>query len=292
LKVNYRSMPLYLYSLLFVMLTACGSKAEQIAVDIPESIVETEVLVNPAGKTVAERFLPPKGYKRAVQSENSFGAYLQNFKLKPHGAQVHYYNGAVKPNDGIYDAVLDIDVGNRDLQQCADAVMRLRAEYLYGQERYDAIHFNFTSGFRANYNKWQQGYRINVKGNDCSWVKKAAPSTAYASFKDYLQVVFTYAGTWSLEKEMKAVSINDMQIGDVFIKGGSPGHAVIVVDMAVHEQTGEKLFLLAQSYMPAQEIQILKNPMNPNISPWYSPNFSGPLFTPEWTFQRSHLKRF
>jgi hypothetical protein len=292
LKYRHRPMPLYLYSLIFVMFTACGSKAEQVTDDIPESIAETEVLVNPEGKIIAERFLPPKGFNRAMQAENSFGAYLQNFKLKPHGAQVHYYNGTVKPNDGIYDAVLDIDVGNRDLQQCADAVMRLRAEYLFEQKRYDAIHFNFTSGFRANYNKWQQGYRINVKGNDCSWVKKAAPSTTYASFKDYLQVVFTYAGTLSLEKEMKAVSINDMQIGDVFIKGGSPGHAVIVVDMAVHEQTGEKLFLLAQSYMPAQEIQILKNPMNPGISPWYSTNFSGPLFTPEWTFQRSHLKRF
>lgn len=280
-------MPLYLYSFLFVMLTSCGSKAEQVEAAIPE-----EVLINPAGKTIAERFMPPKGYTRNKQPENSFGAYLQHFKLKPHGAKVHYYNGAVKPNDGIYDAVLDIDVGKRDLQQCADAVMRLRAEYLYGQEKYDAIHFNFTSGFRADYSKWRQGFRVNVKGNDCSWVKKAAPSKDYAAFKEYLWVVFTYAGTLSLEKEMKAVAMADLQIGDVFIKGGSPGHAVIVMDMALHEKTGEKLFLLAQSYMPAQEIQILKNPMNPAISPWYSTSFSGPLLTPEWTFQKSHLKRF
>jgi hypothetical protein len=285
-------MPLYLYSLLLLFLTACSSKAEQVTDNISGSINETEVVVNPAGKIIAERFLPPKGYSRATPPDNSFGSYLQHFRLKPHGAQVHYYNGAVKPNDGIYDAVLDIDVGNRDLQQCADAVMRLRAEYLYGQEKYDAIHFNFTSGFRADYSKWRQGYRVNVKGNDCSWVKKATPSTAYASFKDYLQVVFTYAGTLSLEKEMKAVPMADLQVGDVFIKGGSPGHAVIVMDMAVNNQTGEKLFLLAQSYMPAQEIQVLKNPMNPAISPWYSTSFTGPLFTPEWTFQRSHLRRF
>lgn len=285
-------MPLYLYSILFVWLTACGSKAEKVTAEIPEGRIESEVLVNPAGKTIAERFFPPRGYKREAQPNNSFGSYLQHFKLKSHGAKVHYYNGAVKPNDGIYDAVLDIDVGTRDLQQCADAIMRLRAEYLYEQKKYDAIHFNFTSGFQADYSKWQQGYRVHVKGNDCSWVKKATPSTAYASFKDYLQVVFTYAGTLSLEKEMQAVSIKDLQIGDVFIKGGSPGHAVIVMDMAIDEQTGEKLFLLAQSYMPAQEIQILKNPMNPGISPWYSTNFSGPLLTPEWPFQRSHLKRF
>lgn len=285
-------MPLYLYSILFVLLTGCGSKAEQVTAEIPEGIAETEVLVNPAGKTIAERFSPPKGFKRTVQPNNSFGVYLQHFKLKPHGAQVHYYNGAVKPNDNIYDAVLDIDVGKRDLQQCADAVMRLRAEYLYKQEKYDAIHFNFTSGFRADYSRWQQGYRVSVKGNTCTWVKKTAPSNTYDSFKNYLQMVFTYAGTLSLEKEMKAALMENMQVGDVFIKGGSPGHAVIVMDRAVNEQTGEKLFLLAQSYMPAQEIQILKNPMNPAISPWYSSKFSGPLITPEWTFQRSHLKRF
>ncbi|WP_188502047.1 DUF4846 domain-containing protein [Pontibacter amylolyticus] len=285
-------MPPYLYSFLFMILTACGSKAEQVTAEVSEGITETEVLVNPVGKTIAERFSPPNGYSRVMQSQNSYGAYLQHFKLKPHGAQVHYYNGEVKTNDGIYDAVLAIDVGNRDLQQCADAVMRLRAEYLYGQEQYDAIHFNFTSGFRADYSKWQQGYRVIVKGNNCSWVKKAAPSTAYASFKEYLQVVFAYAGTLSLEKEMKAVSMDDLQVGDVFIKGGSPGHAVIVMDVAVQEQTGEKLFLLAQSYMPAQEIHILKNPTNPGISPWYSTNFKGPLITPEWTFQKSHLKRF
>ncbi|WP_018480118.1 DUF4846 domain-containing protein [Pontibacter roseus] len=285
-------MPLYLFSILFVLLTACGSKAEKVTEEVPIGIAETDVLLNPAGKTVAERFLPPKGFKRVAQPESSFGAYLQNFNLKPHGAVVHYYNGAVKPNDGIYDAVLDIDVGKRDLQQCADAVMRLRAEYLFVQQRHDVIHFNFTSGFRADYSKWRQGYRVNVKGNTCTWVKKADASTSYASFKDYLQVVFTYAGTLSLEKEMMAVSMEDIQVGDVFIKGGSPGHAVIVMDLAINEETGEKLFLLAQSYMPAQEIQILKNPMNPGISPWYSSDFSGPLLTPEWTFQRSHLKRF
>ena len=51
-----------------------------------------------------------------------------------------------------------------------------------------------------------------------------------------------------------------MQIGDVLIQGGSPGHAVIVVDMAENPATGEKLYLLAQSYMPAQDIQSAGEP--------------------------------
>ncbi|WP_162425689.1 DUF4846 domain-containing protein [Pontibacter pudoricolor] len=278
--------------LLLTLLTACNSNAEKLQEQPIESVAAHEAKVNPSGKTIAERYPAPSGFTRVKPQSNSFEAYLQNFKLKTHGAVAHYYDGKVKPNDGVYDAVMDIDVGNYDLQQCADAVMRLRAEYLYNQKRYNDIHFNLTNGFTANYSKWQQGYRMNVKGNEVNWVKKAAPATNYSSFRDYLKIVFTYAGTLSLEKEMRAVTIDKIQIGDVFIKGGSPGHAVIVVDMVVNSQTGERLFLLAQSYMPAQEIQILQNPMNPDLSPWYSTNFNGPLLTPEWTFQKHHLKRF
>lgn len=57
-------------------------------------------------------------------SEGSFAEYLRNLPLKPHGTKVKYYNGEEKPND-VYVAVIDIDVGTRDLQQCADAVIRL-----------------------------------------------------------------------------------------------------------------------------------------------------------------------
>lgn len=286
-------MARYLYFILALSIISCNSNAEHIqSAKANETTASLEAAVNPSGKTIAERFPVPTGFTRVKPSSDSFAAYLQNFKLKPHGSEVHYYNGTVKPNDNVYEAVLDIDVGKYDLQQCADAVMRLRAEYLFQQKRYRDIHFNFTNGFRADYSKWQQGYRIQVKGNNCSWFKKSSPNTSYASFKDYLQLVFTYAGTLSLAKEMKPTKLDELQIGDVFIKGGSPGHAVIVVDMAENNTTGEKLFILAQSYMPAQEIQILKNPMAPNLSPWYSTKFSGPLLTPEWTFQKSQLKSF
>ncbi len=88
------------------------------------------------------------------------------------------------------------------------------------------------------------------------------------------------------------MSIDKMKIGDVFIQGGSPGHAVIVVDLAVNPRTKEKIFLIAQSYMPAQEIQILKNPNDNRISPWYSVRFGEILETPEWTFRKNNLKRF
>jgi hypothetical protein len=89
------------------------------------------------------------------------------------------------------------------------------------------------------------------------------------------------------------VKLQSLEIGDVFIKGGSPGHAIIVVDVAIEKNSGNKIFLLAQSYMPAQSIHIVVNPNNSNISPWYSlDEIKTELYTNEWTFTKDELKRF
>lgn len=260
----------------------------------PEPLPQEEarrVTVNAEGVTLEERFAPPPGYERVPAGEGSFGEFLRALPLKPHGAKVKYYNGQTKGRD-VYEAVVDLDIGNRDLQQCADAVIRLRAEYLFKEKKYEEICFNFTSGFPAEYSKWREGYRIALRGNSASWVKTADYSAEYQVFREYLDMVFAYAGTLSLAKELEPVEIEDMQIGDVFIQGGSPGHCVIVVDLAENPQTGEKVFMMAQSYMPAQDIQVLKNPDDPSLSPWYPLDFGDVLETPEWTFRKGDLKRF
>lgn len=187
--------------------------------------------------------------------------------------------------------MVDLPIGDKDLHQCADAVMRLRGEYLWRSGQYDKIHFNLTNGFSMNYLRWKNGERVEVTGNKTEWVRTAIPSPTYATFWKYMEFVFTYAGTLSLSKELQLVQPQNMEIGDVFIRGGSPGHAVIVVDMAV-DSSGKKVFMLAQSYMPAQEIQILKNPSDPGLSPWYMLDEKGTLDTPEWEFEWSQLKRF
>lgn len=247
---------------------------------------------NLLGNTIQERFQPLQGFVRQEESKTSFDFFLRNLPLKPLGSNVLYFDGTIKPNRNVYDAVVDLSIGKKDLHQCADAVMRLRADYFYSQKQYNKIHFNFTNGFRADFSKWTEGYRIAIKGNKTSWVKTAKPSDSYETYWKYLETVFTYAGTASLEKEMKPINSSDIKIGDVFIKGGFPGHAVIVVDIAVNPKNNQKIMLLAQSYMPAQEIQILKNPNDNSLSPWYAVDFGTSLKTPEWTFSSSQLKRF
>lgn len=207
--------------------------------------------------------------------------------LKPDGTKVKYYDGREKSRD-VYLAVVDFSLGEKDLQQCADAVIRLRAEYLYAMNRYQEIHFNFVSGFNAEFSKWAEGNGISVNGNTVSWNSNRNNNSSYESFQKYLDMVYAYASTLSLEKELTGKPLSDLAVGDVFIQGGSPGHCVIVVDMALNEETGEKIFMLAQSYMPAQDIQILKGDLEG--SPWFSANIKETLKTPEWTFRVSDLK--
>ena len=280
-----------------LLITACSKIKELDLKDYSKgnaSEIEIEnekYIINETGTTIENRYPAPVNYTQTEVEANSFGEFLRNQRLKSYGKKVLYFNGIEKRSNGVYDSAFDVDIGDRDLHQCADAVMLLRAEYLYSQGLYDEISFNFVSGFKAEYRKWMEGYRIKVDGNAVTYYKAGDPSNSYESFRKYMDMVMAYAGTLSLEKELESVNIEDMEIGDVFIAGGSPGHAIIIVDMVINNE-GEKMFLLAQSYMPAQQTQILINPTDKNISPWFSLKDKAKLITPEWDFELYSLKRF
>ncbi len=238
-----------------------------------------------------ERIPPPPGAHRLDVPSGTFGEWLRNLPLKPGRPPVRLFDGRLKANQDAHCAVVAIDVGDRDLQQCADAIIRLRAEYLRSIGCGDSVVFRFTSGDPATWRAWKVGFRPMVNGSSVRWVRRAPRDDSYDSFRGYLETVFTYAGSASLQGELEPVEdASRPQIGDVYIQGGFPGHAVLVVDVAEDER-GDRWVLLAQSFMPAQEIHILNNPHDPS-SPWYRAHASGPLMTPEWVFSHEDLRRF
>ena len=86
--------------------------------------------------------------------------------------------------------------------------------------------------WRMYNSKWIEGFRPKVNGNKVEWIKKVLKDSSYKNFRAYLDKVFTYAGSYSLNREMEKVEdVSRVQIGDVFIQGGFPGHAVIVIDV-------------------------------------------------------------
>jgi hypothetical protein len=136
------------------------------------------------------------------------------------------------------------------------------------------IHFNFLSD-----------------GTPRHFIDYAKGDYSYAKFRKYMKYIFSYANTASLRAELKVRFITDMQIGDVLIQKGNPyGHAVLVVNMA-KDSTGNTVYMLAQSYMPAQETQILINRNSKSFSPWY-PLKEGEIITPEWRFTSADLRHF
>jgi Domain of unknown function (4846) len=244
----------------------------QYSCDRKESSTADKLLVAASANTEYKRIadiVTPDGFIRVIAGPGSFGAWLRNFSLKK-DKTVYLYNGLQKENQSAQFAVLDIPVGNKDLQQCADAVMRLRAEYLFAGKRFTEIEF------RDNNDKayiWQGGNKR-------------------PAFEQYLENVFGWCGSASLEKQLKPVQyLQDIQSGDVFIRGGFPGHAMIVIDVAGNKE-GKKIFMLAQSYMPAQDIHVVQNPMNKKLSPWYEVNDGEEIITPEWKFAGNQLRRW
>ncbi len=241
--------------------------------------------------TLVTRFSPPPGFTRVEPNADSFAAWVRTLPLLPDGSQVRLHSGALKRNQLAQAAVFDIDVGVQDLQQCADATIRLRAEYLWSLRAKDTICFRAEAGEELPYSRWQRGERPRVRGKNLLWEPATKASDTYADFRRYLDVVFSWASTRSLARGLAPVPDPTLiEPGDVFIKSGSPGHAVIVVDVAANP-TGERVFLLAQSYMPAQQIHILKNPQS-TTSAWYPAMKDGELMTPEWRFAYGDARRF
>jgi len=251
--------------------------------------------VNSAGnelyKTISAIPTVP-GFIRPATGINSFGDWLGNIKLK-RDKRVFLYNGSLKRDQSVQFAVLDEPIGNKDLQQCADAIMRLRAEYFFSKNDFDSIHFAATDGTVLSFSKWRSGIRYYLSGNklNTTFIKNNTASV-HDDFESYLETVFRYAGTHSLASELTAVTdIKNIQPGDIFIQPGFPGHAMIVTGICVNKE-GKKLFMLAQGYMPAQDIHIVKNLLNEKYSPWYEIPGSGDIITPAWEFRNTQLKRW
>ena len=253
---------------LFALLSLAGScqqPGNKSTKTADSQLVEIPVIIY---KTIGE-IKPPAGYTRLIANPGSFGAWLRMVPLKKNKA-VYLFNGQLKPNQAAQFAVIDIPTGNKDLQQCADAVMRLRAEYLFAEKKYTDIAF---MDYNGKWYKWPGGDKR-------------------PAFDNYLQNVFGWCGSASLEKQLKPVSnFNNIALGDVLVQGGFPGHAMTVVDMAVNKD-GKKVFMLAQGYQPAQDMHVVVNPMDEKLSPWYEIGNEEQIITPEWQFKKSHLRKW
>ncbi|MCS6899231.1 MAG: DUF4846 domain-containing protein [Myxococcales bacterium] len=239
---------------------------------------------------LSHRFPAPEGFRRVELPSNSFGAWLRGLPLADPSTPVRSFQGVQ-----LYDAhhhaiaaVAALDVGHADLQQCADSVIRLHAEWRWslGDRR---MSYRAASGASLPYERWARGERVQAFGNRLSWILTGTPSRDHRSFRKYLDMVFTWANTSSLARDARAPSFDQLRPGDFFVLPGNPGHAVLVLDLA-RASDGRLVALLGQGFMPAQSFHVLRGG---DGSPWFPIRpADGSLKTPFWEpFPWSSLRR-
>lgn len=227
----------------------------------------------------------PEGYHRPPV--DGYAAWLRALPMRPAGTPVKSYRGDTiwSGDDSRILGVVALDVGGADLQQCADTILRLRLEWLWHMQA-DEIAFRFTSGHLSRWSEWAAGSRPVISGSKVSWKAGGRRGADRANFVSWYQNLFTYAGTQSLAKEGVAVPAAEVRGGDFVVQGGSPGHALVILDAAVNE-AGAIVVLVGEGYMPAQDLHVFNGP----VGGWYPVGEA--LKVPTWEpFLWSGLRRF
>ena len=253
-------------------------------------VLETN-LINKDSLTIRSRVNPPEGFSRVKYPDGSFENYLRNYKLKAYGSKIINYDQSEYFWQQGHIGILEIPVPKNGLQQCADALIRVRSEYLWEHNRKGEIGFQFTSGHYCSWKKYAEGFRPKIKGNKVTFHKTAKANHSKINFYNYLNLIYSYSGTLSLFNELKSIKDPEIKLGDMLIKGGSPGHIVMICDEVINDK-GEKLFLLFQGNTPAQSVHLVKNLEDSDISPWYQLKNDEVISVSNYTFRSSKFVRF
>jgi len=221
---------------------------------------------------------PKAGYLRLTANKGTFGEWVQHLPLKAGNPTVRTYDGMEAPNQWKHAQVVDIDAGKDNLQQSSNAILRLRAEYLFAKDRLGQINFPTKGGKRIDFRTWAKEKKLN---------------TDHTALIAYLNEVFAHADAKTLAAMLKPVAdIHDMEPGDVMVKQAEPSYALLIMDVVEDPATKKRYFTLGTSHMPAQDFYVIINPSDSALSPWYPQAFGKSIGLPEGVFQADELMRF
>jgi hypothetical protein len=177
------------------------------------------------------------------------------------------------------------------LQQCADTVIRLHAEWLWALG-VRAHAYDTASGTRLTFANFLAGERVKARGSRLIAERSAAKrDSTRAAFRAYLDEVFAWANTTSLRREGTPIAWGDLAPGDFLVMEGKPwGHAVLILD-AARAPDGRVALLMGESAIPAQSFHVIR--ADPDHGPWFvvAPN-DATIVTPVWEpFPKDALRR-
>ncbi len=209
---------------------------------------------------LARRIETPPGYTRVAVPARSFADWLRHLPVAPEEIPVTTARGEVvlaakHPN---LAAVVALQPHGRRLLNAANMMIRLRAEHGWTTGRLDGLAFHFTSGHRSGWQAWASGIRASVRGREVAFRRKAPADDSRDSFCCWLETVFRYATTYSLLDDTRPAEDQAVEPGDILLRRGRPGHALMVLDIATNDD-GRVRVLLGQGGTPAQTFHVLRN---------------------------------
>lgn len=254
-----------------------GTTGKSESTPVPTPTPTPYKYINEEGQKISTRFNAPEGFTKVEVEEGSFAEYLRNLPLKPYTDCALLWDKTI--NDSApWHGVIKQDICDQNTQQCVDTVIRLWAEYLFANERYEEISFDFftTPVFHCDFVTWASGQRVKIVNNKPIWYENEnvqKDDYSYENLTKYLEYVYMYANTNSYKMQTTKISYDDLSIGDMIIAvsselnkanpdlGASLGHAMIIVDMAVNAE-GEKVYLIAEGNTPATQPYIISSDKN------------------------------
>jgi hypothetical protein len=210
--------------------------------------------------TIRDIPLTSESFNRVNVEQGSFAEHLRNMSLLPPGSDVlNYKDGIFKSGqDTAVAYVVDLDIRGRRLEQCMDILVRLYAEYLWKSNRLGELRLPLPGGYWLKWVDWREGYRPIFKGIDVSLKKTSHPDTSLKTYQSYLNMVYSEAHTQQFYHAYQSLDRNTVEIGDIVIRKGSKGHAVMIVDLAKNEN-GEYVALVGNGDTPACQFFLLNH---------------------------------
>ena len=220
---------------------------------------------------IGEISLPSKEYHRIGIEQNSFAEYLRKLPLKNEGSEVINYRGGIFKSDSDTSVafVVDLDIQGRRLEQCMDILVRLYADYLWRVNQNKNFILPLPGGTWLKWRDWNAGFRPVFKGIDVSMIKSDQPDSSYNAYQSYLNTVYSESHTQQFYHNYRPLERSEVQIGDIIIKKGTKGHAIMIVDMA-KDQKGNILALIGNGDTPACQFFLLNHAAD---RPWIPLNF-------------------
>ena len=202
--------------------------------------------------------LPSSEFRRVQTNKNTFSEWLRELPLKPKGSDVINYRGGVfkTGNDTSVAFVTDIDIKGKRLEQCMDILIRFYAEYLWDTRQVKSFKLPLPGGYWIKWSEWKEGFRPTFKGIHVEMRKLSESDLSYKSYQSFLNTVYSESHTQQFYFAYQELDRSTVQIGDMIIRKGTKGHAVMIVDLAKNYQ-GDLIALIGNGDTPACQFFLL-----------------------------------